>query len=75
MLKTTLAVKIDPKVAQKVRRYCRDHGFKQSFFVEKALLEQVEREELAEDLLDIKRLKAGEKDAVPLEDYLRMRHV
>jgi len=75
MMKTTLAVKIDPKVAQKVRRYCRDHGVKQSFFVEKALLEQVEREELTEDFLDFKRLKNQEKDAVPLEDYLRMRHV
>ena len=75
MMKTTLAVKIDPKVAQKVRRYCHDHGVKQSFFVEKALLEQVEREELTEDFLDFKRLKNQEKDAVPLEDYLRMRHV
>ena len=75
MLKTTLAVKIDPKVAQKVRRYCHDHGVKQSFFVEKALLEQVEREEWTEDVVDLKRLKSQEKDAIPFEDYLRLRHV
>ena len=72
--KVTLAVKLDSKVAERVRRYCGERGIKQGFFVEKALLEQVEREELNEDLLDFKRQRPGEKAAVSYEDYLRLRH-
>ena len=75
MTRVTLAVKVDSRVAQKMRRFCSDHGIKQSFFVEKALEEQVEREELTEDLLDFKKHKSEEKHAVSLQDYLRMRHV
>ena len=73
--KTTLAVKLDSKVAERMRRYCAERGLKQGFFVEKALIEQIERDELNEDLLDFKKHKSGEKAAISFEDYLRMRHV
>ena len=34
-----------------------------------------EREELKEDLLDLKTLRGQEKEAVPLEEYLEKRRV
>lgn len=73
MTKYTLAVKIDPKVAERVRRYCAERGLKQGFFVEKALSDQLEREELAEDLLDFRKNRPGEAAAISFEEYLRLR--
>ena len=75
MSKTTLAVKVNYKIAEKVKKYCRERGIKYGFFVEKALEERLEREELKEDLLDLKTLKGQEKEAIPLEEYLKRRRV
>jgi hypothetical protein len=73
--KTVLAVKVDYAVAEKVKRFCRERGVKYGFFVEKALLEQLGREELKEDLVDLKDLRALESQAVSLDDYLKIRRV
>jgi len=51
------------------------HGIKYGFFVEKALQERLEREELKEDLLDMKMLREEEKSAVSFEEYLKVRNV
>ena len=75
MPKTTLAVKINYQIAEKVKKFCRERGIKYGFFVEKALKERLEREELKEDLLDLKTLRSSEQDAIPLEDYLKNRLV
>lgn len=75
MSKTTLAVKVDYKVAEKVKQFCNERGIKYGFFVEKALEERLEREELKEDLLDLKTLKRQEKLTIPYEDYLKKRRV
>jgi hypothetical protein len=75
MSKTTLAVKVDYKTANKVKQFCRERGIKYGFFVEKALEERLEREELKEDLLDLKTLRSLEKDAIFIEDYLKKRRV
>ena len=75
MSKTTLAVKVDYKTAERVRKFCRERGIKYGFFVEKALEERLEREELKEDLLDLKTLEGQEKEAIPLEEYLKKRRV
>jgi len=75
MSKTTLAVKVDYKIANKVKTFCRERGIKYGFFVEKALEERLEREELKEDLLDLKTLRSLEKEAVSIEDYLEKRRV
>ncbi len=75
MSKTTLAVKVDYKVADKVKKYCRERGIKYGFFVEKALEERLEREELKEDMLDLKTLGSLEKEATPVEEYLKKRRV
>ena len=75
MTKTTLAVKVDYTVANKVKRFCQERGIKYGFFVEKALEEHLEREELKEDLLDLKTLSVWEKETIPIEEYLKKRRV
>lgn len=71
--KTTLAVKVNYGVAERVKRFCRERGLKYGFFVEKAILEQISREERKEDLLDMKDLRELERQAVPLDEYIKKR--
>ncbi len=73
--KTTLAVKVNNNVVERVRHFCRERGLKYGFFVEKAILEQLAREELKEDLVDLKNLRELEHQAVSLDDYLKKRRV
>jgi hypothetical protein len=73
--KTTLAVKVDYTVAEQVKSFCRERGVKYGFFVEKALLEQLNREELKEDLVDMKELRSLESRSDSLDDYLKKRRV
>ena len=73
--KTTLAVKVNYAVAERVKRFCRERGVKYGFFVEKAILEQINREELKEDLVDMKDLRALENQAIPLDEYRKRRGV
>ena len=75
MQKTTLAVKISYNLVNRVKKFCRERGIKYGFFVEKALEERLEREELKEDLLDLKTLRDQEKEAIPFEEYLEKRRV
>jgi hypothetical protein len=69
--KASLAFKIDVQLAERVRSFCRERGVKYGFFIEKALEERLQREELKEDLLDLKVLRPSEKEAVSLKDYLK----
>lgn len=73
MNKMSYAVKIDPGLIKKIKEFCIQHGIKQGFFVEKALKEQLAREDLTEDLLDFKGLRIQEESAVSFEDYLKKR--
>ncbi len=73
--KTTLAVKVSYAVAERVKRFCRERGVKYGFFVERAIVESLDREELKEDLVELKDLRALESQAVPLDDYLKKRRV
>ena len=73
MPKTAYAVKLDPELLDDVKDFCDEKGYKQSSFVEKALREQMEREELKEDIFDLVQFKAQEGLAVPLKDYHRSR--
>jgi len=75
MQKITLAVKVDSNIIKRVKKFCFDRGIKYGFFVEKAIKEKLEREELKEDLLDLKTLRGQEKLAIPFEEYLRTRRV
>jgi len=71
--KTTLAVKVDYAVVEKVKHFCRERGLKYGFFVEKAVLELMAREELKEDLIDLKDLRGLENRAISLDDYVQKR--
>lgn len=73
MNKTSYAIKIDPNIVNRVKKFCLEHGVKQGFFVERALREQLAREELTEDLLDFKSFRPHEKDAISFEGYLKNR--
>jgi predicted transcriptional regulator len=75
MSKTTLAVKVEYEISERVKKFCRERGIKYGFFVEKALEERLEREELKEDLLDLKTLRSLEKESISLEQYLKKRRV
>jgi hypothetical protein len=73
--KTTLAVKVNCAVAERVKHFCRERGLKYGFFVERAILEQLAREELKEDLVDLKNLRELEQQAISLDVYLKKRRV
>ncbi len=75
MKRKTLAVKVSSNILSWVKEFCKKKNIKYSFFVEKVLEERLEREELKEDLLDLKTLRGQEKEAVPLEEYLEKRRV
>ena len=75
MGKTTLAVRVDGAIANRVKEFCTKHGIKYGFFVEKALKDELEQEELKEDILDLKTLRRSENLAVSFEEYLKTRRV
>jgi hypothetical protein len=75
MNKVTLAVKLNKDIVQRVKKFCIEHGIKYGFFVEKALKDKLEEEEIKEDILDLKKLHSYEKNAIPFEEYLRLRGV
>lgn len=75
MEKTTFAVKISKDVIGNFKTFCKEHGIKYSFFIEEAIKEKLEEEELKEDLMDLKTLRKEEKLAIPFEEYLRRRGV
>ncbi len=73
MEKTTFAVKIGEGVLKDFKAFCKEHGIKYSFFIEEAIKEKLEEEELKEDILDLKTLRKEEGAAIPFEGYLRRR--
>lgn len=73
MEKITFAIKIDEGVLKDFRSFCKEHGIKYSFFIEEAIKEKLEEEELKDDILDFKALRTEEKSAIPFEEYLRRR--
>lgn len=72
-MKATYALKIDPTLRDRVRAFCESRGLKQGFFVEQAIREHLEHEELLEDVKDLKRLKPEEALATDLSAYLARR--
>ena len=72
-MKSVLSIKIDKSLIQKIKEFCEAHGLKQGFFVERALKAQLEREEMIEDIVELKELRSQEKNAVSFDDYLEKR--
>lgn len=75
MNKATFAIKISETILEKFKAFCNSRGIKYSFFVEEAIKEKLEEEEMKEDLLDLKMLRKDEKHAIPFKQYLRERSV
>ena len=71
--KCSYAVKLSPKVKEKVKEFCRTHGLKQGYFVEEAIKEKIERMEDLEDIADFERYKHLEAQARDFKDYLKER--
>ena len=72
-MKGVLSIKIEKSLIQRIKDFCRDHGLKQGFFVEKAIVRQLEKEEIAQDIIELKELRSEEKNAVSFGDYLKKR--
>ena len=72
-MKIVLSIKIEKSLIQQIKEFCQLHGLKQGFFVEKALKGQLEKEEMIEDIVELKELRSQEKGAIPFEDYLKKR--
>ena len=70
-MKSVMSIKIEKSLIQTIKDFCREHGLKQCFFVEKALREQLAREEMAEDIVELKQLRYQEKEAIGLDEYLK----
>lgn len=73
MGKTAFAVKLDEDLQEELKTFCDIKGLKQNAFVEKAVREQMRREELAEDLLDFYTLRTTEPHAASFDTYLKQR--
>lgn len=73
MKKTSFAVKLDNSLQKKLKAFCDERGLKQGPFVEKALRERMERDELADELLDLYTLSPSESKAISIKDYLKRR--
>lgn len=71
----SFALKIPEPTVHKVKEFCKEHGTKIGFFIDSAITEKMEREELLEDSNDIIRLRFEESGAVLLEDYFAKRKV
>lgn len=71
----SFALKVPEDTIIKLKNFCKEHGMKIGFFIEKAVLEKMEREELIEDSQDIIRLRYEEPAAVSLEDYFEKRGI
>ncbi len=72
-MKGVMSIKIEKSLIQKIKDFCNDHGLKQGFFVEKALRSQLEREELTEDIIELKALRSQERLAEDFSEYLKKR--
>ena len=72
-MKSVLSIKIEKSLIQRIKEFCRDHGLKQGFFVEKALATQLEKEEMIQDIIELKELRHEEKNSAPFDDYLKKR--
>ncbi len=73
MAKNAYAFKLDKDLLEEVKAFCELKGYKQSAFVEKALKEKIEQEELKEDIFDLITLRSQEKLARPLKEYHKIR--
>lgn len=71
--KVPYALKISADTRQRLKVFCENRGILQAHFVEQAVLERLDREELLEDALEFKRWKHEEPHKTSFETYLEER--
>jgi predicted transcriptional regulator len=71
--KVPYALKISEETRDRLKEFCDRRGLLQMYFVEQALIEKLDREELLEDSLEFKRWKHEEPHKVSFETYLKER--
>ncbi len=64
----TFTLKIDKNIRDVLKKFCKSKGFLMKSFVEKAILDEIEKEELKEDLLAIENYEKYERNnTIPIE--------
>lgn len=71
--KVPYALKISENTRERLKQFCENRGILQAHFVEQAVLERLDREELLEDALEFKRWKHEEPHKTSFETYLEER--
>lgn len=66
-------IRISHQTAKKLKGYCKEHHVKIADFVDQALMEKMEREEMAGDAKIFALYRHEEADAIDYLDYLKRR--
>jgi predicted transcriptional regulator len=69
----SFAVKLSEEVRKRLKDFCDERGLKVGAFVEKALKETMEREEMLDDAKEFALLRHEEPHAIDYKDYLKER--
>jgi hypothetical protein len=64
----TFTMKVDKDVRDLLKDFCKSRGFLMKSFIEKAIIDEIEKEELKEDLLAIQNYEKYEKETtIPMD--------
>ncbi|MFQ5842624.1 MAG: hypothetical protein ACE5I8_09330 [Thermodesulfobacteriota bacterium] len=69
----SFAVKLSEEIRKKLKGFCDERGLKIGHFVEQALKEKMEREEMIEDAKEFALYRHEEPHAIDFEDYVKER--
>ncbi|MFQ5850260.1 MAG: hypothetical protein ACE5JU_06680 [Candidatus Binatia bacterium] len=69
----SFAVKLSEETRKRLKEFCDERGLKIGHFVEEALKEKMEREEMIEDAKEFALYRHEEPHAIEFKDYLRER--
>ena len=71
--KIPYALKLSTVTKQRLKNFCDERGRLQAHFVEQAIVEKMDREELFEDALEFKRLEHEVPYRISLDAYMKER--
>ena len=69
----SFAVKLSEETRKRLKEFCDERGLKVGHFVEEALKEKMEREEMIEDTREFVLYRHEEPHAIDFKDYLKER--
>jgi molybdopterin-guanine dinucleotide biosynthesis protein A len=58
----TFTMKVDSDIRDMLKEFCKSRGFLMSSFLEKAIVDEIEKEELKEDLMAIQHYEKYERE-------------